>query len=452
MSITKPVRQKFRLRTTLVVPFVLQIVAAVGLVGYLSFKNGQTAVYEVAGQLQNEITDRIQQNIKDYLAIPHQINQTNLNAVNMGLNLRELMNLKRYFWPELMSYPNLDFIAFVNNKGNVISGQRLADGTLLFNLCNESTNFNFYAWNATEKGDTTKVSRVIKNFDGRKRLWYQDAVKAGKKSWSQVEISFAEPKMHISAVQPVYAQNGQLEGVLNVTLRLDSISQFLQSLKVGKSGQTFVITQEGVLVATSTSENLVRFNNNKGELFKAIESSDSVTQATARYLIKQFDSFKQIQKLQNLNVEIAGQQRFLQVVPYQDNEGLNWLIVVIVPESDFMEQINVNTRNTIWLTLVALGVAILIGIFTAGLITKPILSLTQASKELAEGNLDRQVETNDAIEIEEIETLEQSFNSMASQLKASFSTLEAQKETLADQNQELHHLDQLKDEFLANTS
>ncbi|MDF0556352.1 ATP-binding protein, partial [Kamptonema sp. UHCC 0994] len=42
--------------------------------------------------------------------------------------------------------------------------------------------------------------------------------------------------------------------------------------------------------------------------------------------------------------------------------------------------------------------------------------------------------------------------SMASQLKASFSTLEAQKETLADQNQELHHLDQLKDEFLANTS
>lgn len=34
------------LRTVLVVPFVLQIFAAVGLTGYLSFRNGQQAVNE----------------------------------------------------------------------------------------------------------------------------------------------------------------------------------------------------------------------------------------------------------------------------------------------------------------------------------------------------------------------------------------------------------------------
>ncbi len=43
MSVTKTVRQKFRLRTKLVVPFVLQIVAA-GLVGYLSFHSSQKAI------------------------------------------------------------------------------------------------------------------------------------------------------------------------------------------------------------------------------------------------------------------------------------------------------------------------------------------------------------------------------------------------------------------------
>ena len=43
MSVTKTVRQKFRLRTTLVVPFVMQIVAA-GLVGYLSFHSSQKAI------------------------------------------------------------------------------------------------------------------------------------------------------------------------------------------------------------------------------------------------------------------------------------------------------------------------------------------------------------------------------------------------------------------------
>ncbi|WP_421656041.1 hypothetical protein [Leptothermofonsia sp. ETS-13] len=42
---------KFRLRTTLVLPFVLQIMTAVGLVGYLSFRNGQQAVNDLIIQL-----------------------------------------------------------------------------------------------------------------------------------------------------------------------------------------------------------------------------------------------------------------------------------------------------------------------------------------------------------------------------------------------------------------
>ncbi|MEG4918442.1 MULTISPECIES: hypothetical protein [unclassified Microcoleus] len=41
MKSWKNTSRKFQLRTALVVPFVLQIVAAVGLVGYLSFGNGQ---------------------------------------------------------------------------------------------------------------------------------------------------------------------------------------------------------------------------------------------------------------------------------------------------------------------------------------------------------------------------------------------------------------------------
>jgi hypothetical protein len=48
------------LRTVLIVPFVLQMAGTVGLVGYLSFRNGQQAVNDVASQLRNEISDRIE--------------------------------------------------------------------------------------------------------------------------------------------------------------------------------------------------------------------------------------------------------------------------------------------------------------------------------------------------------------------------------------------------------
>jgi hypothetical protein len=41
----------------------------------------------------------------------------------------------------------------------------------------------------------------------------------------------------------------------------------------------------------------------------------------------------------------------VQVAPFQDDRGLDWLIVIVVPEADFMEQITANTHLTIVLCL-----------------------------------------------------------------------------------------------------
>ena len=73
-----------KLRTVLIVPFVLQIVGTVGLVGYLSYKNGQQAVNEVASQLLREISDRTADHISTYLKTPHLINSTNADAIRLG--------------------------------------------------------------------------------------------------------------------------------------------------------------------------------------------------------------------------------------------------------------------------------------------------------------------------------------------------------------------------------
>jgi adenylate cyclase len=64
---------KVPLRTVLIVPFVLQIVGTVGMVGYLSWRNGQQAVNEVASQLRSEISDRTSERISNYLKTPFNI-------------------------------------------------------------------------------------------------------------------------------------------------------------------------------------------------------------------------------------------------------------------------------------------------------------------------------------------------------------------------------------------
>ncbi len=54
------------LRLLLVVPFSLQIMAAVGVTGWLSFRNEQTAINNVASQLRSETGDRIKDNLDTF--------------------------------------------------------------------------------------------------------------------------------------------------------------------------------------------------------------------------------------------------------------------------------------------------------------------------------------------------------------------------------------------------
>ncbi|MFB8798101.1 MAG: hypothetical protein U7126_28615 [Microcoleus sp.] len=54
------VLEKPPLGVVLIVPFVLQIVGAVGLVGYLSFRNGQKAVNNLGSQLMSEVIPMLQ--------------------------------------------------------------------------------------------------------------------------------------------------------------------------------------------------------------------------------------------------------------------------------------------------------------------------------------------------------------------------------------------------------
>jgi len=67
MSAGKVPIPKFRLRTTIVIPFVLEIIVAVGIVGYLSFRNGQQTINTLADKVNGEISARIEQHVIDYL-------------------------------------------------------------------------------------------------------------------------------------------------------------------------------------------------------------------------------------------------------------------------------------------------------------------------------------------------------------------------------------------------
>ncbi|HAO12759.1 MAG TPA: guanylate cyclase [Planktothrix sp. UBA8407] len=444
IKIVRKSRHPIPIRTILIIPFLLQIFGAVGIVGWISFQAGQKSVNEVVSQLQNEISARVEQNLEAYLAIPEKINQTHLNLLQSGiLTFQDLTQWEKYLWRQVQLYPDINFIKITNAAGQERTGEHLGDGSLRINVIDKFTNFDFYSYQTNSKGDRTEVATIVKDFDTRKGVWYKDAVKAEDVTWSSVYLSLLEPTLLMSALLPVYnPQTQEVQGVLNTALRLDGIGDFLNKLKVGKSGQTFLIDSNGTLLATSTLEKPFLVVKDDRQLFAAVKSQNLLTQATAKYLNKTYSNLKDIKQGKELEFTWNQNRYFVKVLPFQKGKTVNWLILVVVPEADFMEQINANTRTTIILCSLALLGATLIGLLTSQWIVKPILQLNIAAKKIAQGQWKQTINLKRK---DELGQLSKSFNRMAKQLKESFTILEAK-------NQELQHLDQLKDEFLANTS
>ena len=302
---------------------------------------------------------------------------------------------------------------------------------------------------------TAPLLGVVSRYDARVRPWYRAAKETGKPTWSEIyQFSSREViRLGTTAVQPVYDDTGAFLGVLGTDIVLSQLSDFLSSLEIGQSGQTFIMERGGLLVGSSTIDQPFTVQDDEARRIKASESTDVLIRSTVHYLAEYFGHISQIDAPVQFDFTQNRQRQFVQVLPFQDGRGIDWLIVVVVPEADFMAQINANTRITVWLCLGALGLAIVLGFFTARWIARPILRLSKASQAMSIGKLDQKVDVEG---VEELEVLAQSFNQMAGQLKASFSELESRVEErtaeLKQAKQTADAANQAKSEFLANIS
>jgi methyl-accepting chemotaxis protein len=430
-------KRRVSLRLILIVPFVLQIFGTVGLVGYLSYRNGQQAVNDLAGQLGDEISSRIEQNLLDFVEMPHLINQMNADVIRAGLlNVQDPAATGRYFWRQIRLFDSIGYIRFGSEQREFVGVERLADGSLRLDLSNASTGFNYRTYATDTQGNSASLLNESGSYDPRTQPWYTAPVEAGEPTWSEIHAYFASPKLAITAVQPYYSVNGQLVGVLGNDLTLSHLNQFLQEIEVGKSGVAFIMERSGDIVASSTEEEPFQMSNEGEEVLRlpAVESEVPLIRASAAYLSETFGEMAKVEAETQDSFELNGDRHFLQVTPFRDERGLDWLIVVVLPQSDFTAQIDANASTTALLCLAALGVTIAVSLATSRWITRPIEQLNKASRAIAEGELDQVVQVQG---VDELGELAYSFNQMAAQLRGSFSALEATNLTLAQTNQEL---------------
>ncbi|WP_318698850.1 MULTISPECIES: ATP-binding protein [unclassified Roseofilum] len=455
------------LQVILLVPFILQMLALVGVIGYLSFHNSQKAIEHLTLQLQAEANERIEQHLQEYLNTSKIIVQENADAFSQGiLNPNNLKQIGRYLWKRReVRDGELGFFLFGSiNQDHISVGEHFDDGRITINqIDSQSSDRRFKIYEADGQGNQKNLLATDPDYINQfqKEAWYAEAIQHKKPLWTSIYQWETDPyPLSIAASFPIRDSNQNIIGVLAIEKRLSNISDFLKKLELSPSAEIFIIDRKGLIVANSTSEEGFILREGKPQRLNIIDSQEPLVTASAKFVLQKFGNFNAIQDNRQLEFETEDGRQFMSVTVWKDSWGIDWLVAIVIPEKDFMAKIYANTRTTIILSALAVLLALILGVYTSRWIAKPIFNLSRASEAIANGELSQTIQPS---KISEFSILAQSFNRMAQQLQEFFTALEKSKEELEHKvQQRTAELEQAKEKaevaneaksvFIANMS
>lgn len=424
-------RPIFPLKWILVIPFALQVFAAVGITGYLSLRHGRNSVEALASRLEDEVGKQISLHLNDYMSAPIKVVESNVDLFQLGLlDPEDVESLGDLFWQNRQVY-DVGFVVLGTESGYYAdSGYDPSVDSVVISEISPAKHGNDYQYvhKTDREGNRLALAFPADTYAYKTESWYPEAIAAGQSVWSSVYAWEVQPfPLAVGYASPIRDASGEIVGAIAAEQLLLQISDYLRGLDISPNSRAFVMERDGVLIASSGERQPFSIVDGVPTRLHAGQSESPVIRSAVNHLAESLGGFAQIDTSQQHSFEIENERYFLQVMPWGDDLGLDWLVVAAVPESDFMGEINANARITVGLCMLSLLVALGLGYYTSRWITGPILQLSQASASIAQGDLSQSVPDSS---IGELNALSYTFNDMALQLRDSFSALAESNEAL----------------------
>jgi adenylate cyclase len=313
------------------------------------------------------------------------------------LNVPQISEMKD---PDLMPFTyylikNMPFAisAYWGDKyGNFIYTKKEKDGTITTDIYKRQ---HVPATRTTIYRD--KLGYIIKRepssdlvYDPRMRPWYIEAQEKKKTIWTDIYFFHFFQRVNqgittgITTASPVF-KNNHFYGAFGIDINLDYLSQFTTNQIITPNGFSFIITNEGKLVAYPKRKPFVNLNVPAGQFI-------NVNSVDLPLIRGSFEHYKQSGK-KNLTFyyNVQGKSYLVTYEPIKDLAAYGWLVGVVVPEDDFTSSLNkINIiALSISLIVLILGIILVSSLITE--IVKPIKLLVKETENIKNFNLEGEI-------------------------------------------------------------
>jgi diguanylate cyclase (GGDEF)-like protein len=409
--------QILSLRQMLTMPYVVLVLLLAAAIGGLSYSAGRVAVDTLSNQLLSEMVYRIAQAAERHVFGASAVLETAFpTGVAAPANINDdLDNLRTRFWLATSVHRDANNYAYYGDRSGHFFGlwrHSESDAELrLRNTGDGPRTIYRFSGIAGELSDPVRETRI---FEPRERPWFKSGESSTMHTWTSVYIDFKTEELVATRARRVNDAEGKFQGVVATDLSLQGVNEFLHSLRLSANGIAYVVETDGRLIGTSRGPHL-RKDATEGKVRLNVQDSDDALVAA---------SFREIRKLLHPSAEAphpqtavfesaAGEAVEAAYARIQDAAGLDWIIVVAVPRSDFLFGVTENFKRTVLLALLASLMTIFIGFMVLSVVTRDLKELAVAARKVGNGDLDA---TFDVTRSDEIGDLAKSFRRMQSKL------------------------------------
>lgn len=278
---------------------------------------------------------------------------------------------------------------------------------------NHSEYFEVYMGTAWGGWISSVVGEMPAGYNPLKRAWYTEHINKDKVNMTPAYKTIGRENFVVSLVKAVKSETGKRIGVTGLDLALDSLTELVKNIKIGKTGYAMLVQDDGTILAQPQFPDM---------------NFKKMTEVGV-------DAFETLDKMDDDFAELSWKDESYMTYVHTSSE-LGWKLIGIIEKDEVMQ-----TAQTILMTLAGIGlilfiVFVLVAVFFANAIVRPIQSVSNMVKDIAEGegDLTSRLTVKNQDEVGELAGW---FNLFVEKLQAMIKNISAGVDTLSSSSTEL---------------